>query len=78
MKYFLCAARWMRLYQTRNELGQSALHTARSEEMVDFLLSNPDFKDFQKEMRNMLDSRDNEGNNVLATYVKGFCIKPMS
>eukprot|EP00092_Neocalanus_flemingeri_P010489 GFUD01011300.1.p1 GENE.GFUD01011300.1~~GFUD01011300.1.p1 ORF type:complete len:769 (+),score=191.85 GFUD01011300.1:38-2344(+) len=57
------------LYKSRTRAGESPLHSARTNEMIDFLLKSEEKDPCTKEMGEMIYSRDNDGNNVLSNYI---------
>ena len=57
------------LYNARNRFGESVLHTARTTEMIDFLLECEEKDPCTKEVSEMIYSRDTSGQNVLSNYI---------
>ena len=57
------------LYNSRTIAGESALHTARTCEMIDFLMKSEEKDPCEKTLGGMLYSRDRNGKNVLSSYI---------
>jgi hypothetical protein len=57
------------LYNSRTVAGESALHTARTNEVIDLLLESKEKDPCTEDLAKMIYSRDKSGNNVLSSYI---------